>query len=61
MHHPLHEVDEFKIIGTLLRKLEALDESHPTRPRAGREAFGLSQSELTHYANVSLRAIQMHK
>lgn len=61
MYHPLHEADESKFIETLLRRLDALDENRPTRLRARREAFGLSQSELARRANVSLRAIQMYE
>lgn len=61
MYHPLHEADESKFIETLLRRLDALDENRPTRLRARREAFGLSQSELARRANVGLRAIQMYE
>lgn len=61
MYYPLHEADESKFIETLLRKLDALDENRPTRLRARREAFGLSQSELARRANVGLRAIQMYE
>ena len=61
MYHPLHEADEPKFIETLLRRLDALDENRPTRLRARREAFGLSQSELARRANVGLRAIQMYE
>jgi len=45
----------------MLRKLDALDENRPTRLRARRKAFGLSQSELARRANVGLRVIQMHE
>lgn len=61
MCYPLHEADESKFIETLLRKLDALDTNRPTRLRARREAFGLSQSELARRANVGLRAIQMYE
>lgn len=61
MYHPLHEADESKFIETLLRRLDAFDASRPTRLRARREAFGLSQSELARRANVGLRAIQMYE
>lgn len=61
MYYPLHEADESKFIETLLRKLDALGTNRPTRLRARREAFGLSQSELARRANVGLRAIQMYE
>ena len=61
MYHPLHEADESKFIEVLQQKLDALSANRPTRLRSMREAFGLSQSELAHRANVGLRAIQMYE